>query len=81
MAVVSLVIHHLSICPILFWQVLDNPNPVIAKTEGCIGWALIPDANMPLFTFISGFLFMHLLGGVVQNIKNLVLSSLTKSRD
>lgn len=63
MAVVSLVIHHLSICPILFWQVLDNPNPVIAKTEGCIGWALIPDANMPLFTFISGFLFMHLLGG------------------
>lgn len=60
-AVISLVIWHCFFCPILCWNVIDRPNVSIMKIYSVISRFFMPDANMPLFTFISGYLFSYLL--------------------
>lgn len=55
-AVISLVIWH-SYCSYIVWDIAETP----AKTYySFIFMNFIPDANMPLFTFISGYLFCYL---------------------
>lgn len=56
-AVLSLVVWH-SYCPIIFgfW-----PTP-LSDTYRSVLLRLIPDANMPLFTFLAGYLFCYQLG-------------------
>ena len=57
-ATISIVIWHCFYCPIGTWGLLpeDATSHFIMKTYSF----LIPDADMPLFTFISGYLFYFL---------------------
>ena len=64
-AVVFLVLWH-CYCPYMFWG-YESP---INDWYSFVIETLIPDANMPLFTFISGYLFCFLLKkGKYQNFK------------
>ena len=56
-AVISLVVWH-SYCSYVCWGFGNSP---LDKIYYLFIVNLIPDANMPLFTFISGFLFSFLL--------------------
>lgn len=57
-ATASLLVWHCFYCPIGRWALLEEDSLIhfLMKTSSY----LIPDANMPLFTFISGFLFYFL---------------------
>ena len=57
-AVLSLVVWH-SFCPIMFGECWPTP---ISDTYRYFIVRLIPDANMPLFTFLAGYLFCYQLG-------------------
>lgn len=57
-AVLSLVVWH-SFCPIMFGEYWQTP---ISDTYRYFIVRLIPDANMPLFTFLAGYLFSYQLG-------------------
>lgn len=57
-AVLSLVVWH-SFCPIMFGECWQTP---ISDTYQYFIVRLIPDANMPLFTFLAGYLFSYQLG-------------------
>lgn len=58
-ATLSLVIWHCFFCPMAVWGIIEDIPP-IATGMLKIGYHLIPDANMPLFTFLSGYLFFYL---------------------
>ncbi len=57
-ATVSIVFWHCFYCPISIWQLIEEDSVIrfIMKTYSY----LMPDGNMPLFTFISGYLFYFL---------------------
>jgi len=57
LAVISLVAWH-SYCSYICWNIADTPMSIWYTRLFKI---LTPDANMPLFTFISGYLFCYLL--------------------
>ena len=61
-AVTSLVIWHIFYCPLLCWQIsdFDELNPIVVRLLSLSSAFLIPQCNMPLFTFISGVVFIHL---------------------
>ena len=58
LAITSILIWHCFICPSSHWDLLDDP--VYSYKIGKIGSFLMPEANMPLFTFLSGYLFSFL---------------------
>lgn len=62
-AVLSLLIWHCFFCPNLCWRLSEQEftSPFVHKILYIISALFIPDANMPLFTFISGFVFAYLL--------------------
>lgn len=54
-ATCCIVIWHCFFCPITCWDILEPTSRT--KIIAFWGWVFMPIANMPLFTFISGFLF------------------------
>lgn len=54
-AIITIVIWHCFVCPLTCWQLIDIST--VTSVIGSVASILIPDANMPLFTFISGYLF------------------------
>lgn len=56
-ATVSLVVWH-SYCSYICWGVADTP---VNNLYGWLFTKIIPDANMPLFTILAGYLFHYLL--------------------
>jgi len=70
-AVLSLVIWH-SYCPIMF---RDCWPTVISGEYEWVFTRIIPDANMPLFTFLAGFLFCYQLdSGKYQDFKEFFMN-------
>lgn len=57
-AIISIVIWHCLVCPLCAWSLIEPT--VQTNIVGALSRFLIPDANMPLFTFISGYLFAYL---------------------
>jgi hypothetical protein len=56
-AILSVVAWH-SYCPYICWNIAETPMSNIYRT---VFRFIAPDANMPLFTFIAGYLFCCLL--------------------
>lgn len=61
-AILSIVVWHCAICPYLCWNLLDIKNLPINYPFRILATVFFPDAAMPLFTFISGYLFSYLIG-------------------
>lgn len=57
-AILSIVAWHCFICPLSIWGLIE-PSRITGYVY-ILGHLFIPDANMPLFTFISGYLFVYL---------------------
>lgn len=57
-AILSIVMWHCFVCPLSVWGLIEPTSGT--RMVSVIGHFLIPDANMPLFTFISGYLFAFL---------------------
>lgn len=57
-SILSVVVWHCFTCPIALWGLLQSS--VFTKFVGAFSFFLIPQANMPLFTCLSGYLFAHL---------------------
>lgn len=57
-AIVSILIWHCIICPATGWNLLPASN--YTSIIDFIGKVFIPEANMPLFTALSGYLFAYL---------------------
>ncbi len=58
-ATLSLVIWHCFFCPMAVWGIIKDIPPIAVNLLK-IAYHIIPDANMPLFTFLSGYLFFYL---------------------
>lgn len=72
-AVLSLVVWH-SFCPIMFGEYWNTP---INNIYGYFIIRLIPDANMPLFTFLAGYLFCYQLrNGKYSEFKQFLTSKI-----
>lgn len=61
-AILSIVVWHCAICPYLCWDLLDIKTLPINYPFRILATVFFPDAAMPLFTFISGYLFSYLIG-------------------
>lgn len=57
-AIISIVIWHCFVCPLSAWNLIEPTTAT--KLITVLARFVIPDANMPLFTFISGYLFAYL---------------------
>lgn len=57
-AILSIVIWHCLVCPLTCWNLIESSK--ITSLISILARFYIPDANMPLFTFISGYLFSYL---------------------
>lgn len=57
-AILSIVIWHCFVCPLSIWGIIQPSSST--ELVKMIGHFVIPDANMPLFTYISGYLFAYL---------------------
>ena len=57
-AIISIVVWHCFVCPLSVWGIIEPT--LYTKIVSTIGKFFIPDANMPLFTFVSGYLFAYL---------------------
>lgn len=57
-AIISILVWHCFCCPIQCWNLLEPSFTTKLVTR--ISSFLIPGANMPLFTCLSGYLFAHL---------------------
>lgn len=64
-SIFSIVVWHCFSCPIVCWDLLEPSN--FSKIVGAISSFLIPQANMPLFTCLSGYLFAHLYNSRKQS--------------
>jgi len=72
-AIISIVVWHCFACPYIYWGLAQH-TPV-APYFKLIFPNLIPDANMPLFTFISGYLFCYLFQkGKYSDFKKFVIN-------
>lgn len=63
-ATISIVMWHCSICPIAHWGIVDHDmfqESAIFMPMKIFQTLFFPEAVMPLFTFISGFLFSFLI--------------------
>ena len=58
-AIVSIVVWHCFSCPTCKWGLLEPSN--YTNSVSFISSIFIPEANMPLFMCLSGYLFSHLL--------------------
>lgn len=56
-AILSIVIWHCFVCPLTCWNLIESNHGQSIIQQ--VASFLIPNANMPLFTFISGFLFAY----------------------
>lgn len=61
-AILSIVAWHCSLCPYQSWELLDIKALPIYYPFKVLSTVFFPDATMPLFTFISGYLFSYLIG-------------------
>lgn len=61
-AVVMIVLWHCYFCPVICWPVIDKSliHPCYAKAMLALGQFAFPDCMMPIFTFLSGYLFYYL---------------------
>lgn len=59
-AITTIVIWHCFVCPLTCWQLIDATTG--SKIISVLGSVAIPDANMPLFTFLAGYIFMYSIG-------------------
>ena len=57
-AIISIVIWHCFVCPLSVWGLIEPTSGT--RLVSILGHFFIPDASMPLFTFISGYLFAYL---------------------
>ena len=57
-AIISIVIWHCFVCPLSAWNLIEATTAT--QLIAVLARFVIPDANMPLFTFISGYLFAYL---------------------
>lgn len=57
-AIISIVIWHCFVCPLTAWNLIEHTTETTIISM--LSRFVIPDANMPLFTFISGYLFAYL---------------------
>lgn len=57
-AIISIVIWHCLVCPLNAWGLIDPTTG--GRLVSVLARFVIPDASMPLFTFISGYLFAYL---------------------
>ena len=57
-AILSIVIWHCFSCPTYVWGLLEPSNYTVLISK--ISTILFPEANMPLFTCLSGYLFSYL---------------------
>lgn len=57
-AILSIVVWHCFVCPLAVWRLIDQTS--LTEAIFVLSKFVIPDANMPLFTFISGYLFSYL---------------------
>lgn len=58
-AIISIVVWHCFVCPLTCWQLIDATTST--RIISVLGSIVIPDANMPLFTFLAGYIFMYSL--------------------
>lgn len=61
-AVIMIVLWHCYFCPVICWPVFDNANAnnLYMMAMRVVGLFAFPDCVMPLFTFLSGYLFYYL---------------------
>lgn len=57
-AIISIVVWHCFVCPLSVWRIIESTS--YTRIVLSIGRFFIPDANMPLFTLVSGYLFAYL---------------------
>ena len=57
-AIITIVIWHCFVCPLSAWNLIEHTKETTIISM--LARFFIPDANMPLFTFISGYLFAYL---------------------
>lgn len=57
-AILSIVVWHCLVCPLAVWDLIEPTTST--KMVYALSRFIIPNANMPLFTFISGYLFAYL---------------------
>ena len=57
-AITSILLWHCLVCPAVYWNVI--PQSEYTKCIALISSFAMPEANMPLFTCLSGFLFSFL---------------------
>jgi len=85
-SILSIVLWHCLVCPISYWNLLETSD--FTQAIKSIFYFFIPQANMPLFTCLSGYLFSHLYnlkkesyttfkGVFVNKFKRLVIPFLT----
>lgn len=60
-ATISLVVWHCFVCPLTVWSDVSIEPNVATSLVRSIAKYLIPIANMPLFTFIAGYVFIHIM--------------------
>lgn len=76
-AILSIVTWHCCICPYLCWNLVDIETLPINYPFRVVAMVFFPDATMPLFTFISGYLFSYLLGqGKYKEFRPFVINKL-----
>lgn len=76
-AIISIVIWHGLVCPIGIWGLIENDSSITNIIRN-IGFIIIPDANMPLFTAISGFLLAYLMEYKQTKYSNFLIFFKTK---
>lgn len=59
-AILTLVLWHCFFCPYLCWDLVEPSRIPVLGIYNAISTLFIPDASMPLFTFVSGYLFYYL---------------------
>lgn len=78
-AILSIVIWHCAICPYLCWDILDIKTLPIDYPFRVLSIVFFPDATMPLFTFISGYLFGYLIKlGKYKVFKDFVINKINR---
>lgn len=86
-AIIGIVMWHCFFCPYLCWGLLDSASIPTTRYFTIFSVFFIPDALMPVFTFLSGYLFYYLYvekgkyremkGFVWKKLKRLVIPFFT----